>query len=94
MNCEGLLFVGLFFFLLNRDCVGRYVDAATAVGSNNGVKDHFGILVSRLNARLFIEALNDDANVFAEPCETLQQVRSNLQLKPIVTKSRKFVVFF
>jgi uridylate kinase len=88
------LFVGLFFFFSNRDFFGRYVEAATAVGSNNGVKDHFGILVSRLNARLFIEALNDDANVFAEPCETLQQVRSNLQLKPIVTKSRKICCLF
>lgn len=62
----------------------RYVEAASAVGANNGMKDHFGILVSRLNARLFIEALNDDATVFSEPCETLQQVRANLQLKPIV----------
>lgn len=35
----------------------HYVDAAAAVGASNGVKDHFGILVSRLNARLFIEAL-------------------------------------
>ena len=62
----------------------QYVQAATAVGANNGVKDHFGILVSRLNARLFIEALADESNVFCEPCETLQQVRSASQLKPIV----------
>lgn len=62
----------------------QYVTAAASVGANNGVKDHFGILVSRLNARLFIEALNDDTNVFSEPCETLQQVRAASQLKPIV----------
>lgn len=54
------------------------------MGANNGIKDHFGILVSRLNARLFIEALADDTNVCCEPCESLQQVRANLQLKPIV----------
>jgi uridylate kinase len=62
----------------------QYVEAAAAVGANNGVKDHLGILVSRLNARLFIEALNDEKTVYSEPCETLQQVRASLQLKPIV----------
>ena len=62
----------------------QYVEAASAVGANNGMKDHFGILVSRLNARLFIEALSDEEHVFCEPCENLQQVRTNLQLKHIV----------
>ena len=40
-------------------------------------------MVSRLNARLFIEALGDDITN-TEPAETLQQVRSSLQSKPIV----------
>eukprot|EP01091_Cochliopodium_minus_P000428 TRINITY_DN10406_c0_g1_i1.p1 TRINITY_DN10406_c0_g1~~TRINITY_DN10406_c0_g1_i1.p1 ORF type:complete len:238 (-),score=76.66 TRINITY_DN10406_c0_g1_i1:40-753(-) len=61
----------------------NYIQAATALGSSNGVKDYFGILVSRLNARLFIEALGDEIT-HTDPAESLQQVRSSLQTKPIV----------
>ena len=51
--------------------------------ASNGVKDFFGILVSRLNARLFIEALSDDL-VYSEPAESLQSVRTSLQTKNVV----------
>ena len=61
----------------------NYISAASALGASNGVKDHFGILVSRLNARLFIEALGDDLTL-SEPAETLQEVRTFLQQKPVV----------
>eukprot|EP01092_Planopodium_desertum_P009367 TRINITY_DN40149_c0_g1_i1.p1 TRINITY_DN40149_c0_g1~~TRINITY_DN40149_c0_g1_i1.p1 ORF type:complete len:242 (+),score=52.94 TRINITY_DN40149_c0_g1_i1:47-772(+) len=60
-----------------------YIDAAAALGASEGVKDHFGILVSRLNARLFIEAVGDEL-AYSEPPETLTAVRSSLQLKPLV----------
>ncbi len=62
-----------------------YITAAEALGANNGIKDYFGILVSRLNARLFIEALNDPELAHADPPESLQELRRSLQLKPIVT---------
>eukprot|EP01098_Paradermamoeba_levis_P004800 TRINITY_DN2053_c0_g1_i1.p1 TRINITY_DN2053_c0_g1~~TRINITY_DN2053_c0_g1_i1.p1 ORF type:complete len:263 (-),score=88.94 TRINITY_DN2053_c0_g1_i1:58-753(-) len=61
----------------------NYIGAATALGASNGVKDYLGILVSRLNARLFIEALDPEI-VFAEPADSLQQVRTTLQIKPVV----------
>jgi len=61
----------------------NYIQAASALGASNGVKDHFGILVSRLNARLFIEALGDNLAV-SQPAESLEQVRSFLQRKPVV----------
>jgi len=51
----------------------QYIAAAEALGASNGVKDQFGILVSRLNARLFIEALGDLA--WPEPPENLPQLR-------------------
>jgi len=61
----------------------HYVDAAGALGANNGVKDFMGILVSRLNARLFIEAVGTDY-AYSDPPESLQDVRKALQTKPIV----------
>lgn len=73
----------------------HYIEAANALGSSKGVMDHLGmnlttrysfsgILVSRLNARVFIEALRDEENVLAEPAENLQQVRSGIQHKKVV----------
>src|SRR5262245_26818717 len=46
----------------------NYIAAASTLGANNGVKDMLGILVSRLNARLFIEALPNSV-CYAEPPE-------------------------
>eukprot|EP01123_Difflugia_compressa_P004361 TRINITY_DN1575_c0_g1_i1.p1 TRINITY_DN1575_c0_g1~~TRINITY_DN1575_c0_g1_i1.p1 ORF type:complete len:239 (-),score=38.99 TRINITY_DN1575_c0_g1_i1:147-767(-) len=62
----------------------NYISAATQVNSSKGVLDHLGILVSRLNARVFIEALHNDELVYSEPPENLQQVRAAIQIKPIV----------
>ena len=61
----------------------QYIGAASKLGSNNGTMDYFGILVSRLNARLFIESLDDDICA-SEPATSLQDVRKSLQSKPIV----------
>eukprot|EP01097_Dermamoeba_algensis_P002058 TRINITY_DN1820_c0_g1_i1.p1 TRINITY_DN1820_c0_g1~~TRINITY_DN1820_c0_g1_i1.p1 ORF type:complete len:247 (-),score=65.09 TRINITY_DN1820_c0_g1_i1:89-787(-) len=61
----------------------NYIEAASHLGASNGVKDYLGMLVSRLNSRLFIEAL-DPQLVLAEPAETLQQVRTGLQTRPVV----------
>lgn len=60
-----------------------YISAAEQLGANNGMKDQFGILVSRLNARLFIEALGTDV-AFADPPESLPALRSALQTSPVV----------
>lgn len=60
-----------------------YINAAEALGCNNGVKDHFGILVSRLNSRLFIEAIGSEY-AFSEPPESLSALRQALQTRPVV----------
>jgi len=60
----------------------QYIGAAQALGASLGTCDFLGILVSRLNARLFIEALGDYA--WPEPAENLQQLRS------FVTSCRPF----
>eukprot|EP01126_Amoeba_proteus_P061650 TRINITY_DN829_c0_g1_i5.p1 TRINITY_DN829_c0_g1~~TRINITY_DN829_c0_g1_i5.p1 ORF type:complete len:132 (-),score=17.50 TRINITY_DN829_c0_g1_i5:26-421(-) len=62
----------------------HYIEAAGALGASKGVLDHLGILVSRINARVFIEALNDEVNVHTEPAETLQAVRHGIQTRGIV----------
>lgn len=42
-----------------------YINVAKALGANNSILDYIGIGVSRLNARLLISALGDDA--YPEP---------------------------
>jgi len=61
----------------------NYIDAATQLKATKGVMDQLGILVSRLNARVLIEAIGDDI-VSAEPAESLQDVRKSLNVKPVV----------
>lgn len=63
---------------------GLGIGGPREAGARRDTHTHSPLPVSRLNARLFIEALNDDARVCPEPCESLQQVRSMLALKPIV----------
>jgi len=62
----------------------NYINAATQLNTSKGVLDHLGILVSRVNARVFVEALGDEDLVFSEPAESLQEVRTALQHKPVV----------
>jgi len=62
----------------------NYISAATQLNASKGVLDHLGIEVSRLNARVFIEALGNEEIVYSEPALTLQEVRSALQIRPIV----------
>eukprot|EP01127_Copromyxa_protea_P012239 TRINITY_DN3170_c0_g1_i1.p1 TRINITY_DN3170_c0_g1~~TRINITY_DN3170_c0_g1_i1.p1 ORF type:complete len:240 (+),score=54.48 TRINITY_DN3170_c0_g1_i1:622-1341(+) len=62
----------------------HYIEAASSLNSSKGVMDHLGILVSRLNARVFIEALRDEDVVVSEPAETLQEVRVGIQNKSVV----------
>mmetsp|Transcript_26728 Transcript_26728/g.64981 ORF Transcript_26728/g.64981 Transcript_26728/m.64981 type:complete len:207 (+) Transcript_26728:337-957(+) len=62
----------------------QYITAAKALDATPGMCDYLGILVSRLNARVFIEALRDDSLVLSEPPESLQAVRAGLQLKKVV----------
>jgi len=61
----------------------HYIAAANELGANNGVKDYMGILVSRLNARLFIEAMGSEYS-YSDPPESLQELRKALQVKPVV----------
>ena len=37
----------------------NYIGAAQALDASKGVMDYLGVLVSRLNARVFVEALRD-----------------------------------
>jgi len=60
----------------------QYINAAASLGASHGVCDYFGILVSRLNARLFIEALGDIA--YPDPPESLQQLCSFSQSGKVV----------
>jgi uridylate kinase len=55
----------------------NYIAAASALGSSAGLMDHLGILVSRLNARVFVEALREAnvTDVWPEPAESLQDLR-------------------
>jgi len=61
----------------------HYIAAAEALGANNGVKDYMGILVSRLNARLFIEAMGSEY-AYSDPPESLPELRKAMQIKPVV----------
>lgn len=61
-----------------------YIEAAASLGSNRCIIDVFGIMISRVNARLLIEAINDLNLVNSEPCETLQEIRTSLQLRKVV----------
>mmetsp|Transcript_30048 Transcript_30048/g.41516 ORF Transcript_30048/g.41516 Transcript_30048/m.41516 type:complete len:239 (+) Transcript_30048:67-783(+) len=63
-------------------CARQYIAVAEALGANNGVKDLFGILVSRLNARLFIEAYGDGC--YSNPIEHLNELRTALQTRNVV----------
>lgn len=60
----------------------QYIAAASALGANNGVKDTLGILVSRLNARLFIEAYGDGC--YQVPVESLEGLAIALQVRNVV----------
>ena len=51
----------------------NYIGAAGALGASKGLQDHLGVLVSRLNARVFVEALREcDVDAWPEPPESLQ----------------------
>lgn len=51
----------------------KYIEAARALGANEAQCDQIGIYVTRLNARLLIAALGDDA--FPEVPETVEEFR-------------------
>ena len=58
------------------DCVLPFVEGKI------GVKDTMGILVSRLNARLFVEAYGDGC--YRVPIERLDDLATSLQIRPVV----------
>eukprot|EP00009_Paramoeba_aestuarina_P007903 CAMPEP_0201520638 /NCGR_PEP_ID=MMETSP0161_2-20130828/12000_1 /ASSEMBLY_ACC=CAM_ASM_000251 /TAXON_ID=180227 /ORGANISM="Neoparamoeba aestuarina, Strain SoJaBio B1-5/56/2" /LENGTH=235 /DNA_ID=CAMNT_0047919087 /DNA_START=54 /DNA_END=761 /DNA_ORIENTATION=+ len=60
----------------------QYIKVAQELGANNGVKDTFGILVSQLNARLFIEAFGDGC--YQQPIFELKNISTALQVRPVV----------
>eukprot|EP01103_Thecamoeba_quadrilineata_P003575 TRINITY_DN13336_c0_g1_i1.p1 TRINITY_DN13336_c0_g1~~TRINITY_DN13336_c0_g1_i1.p1 ORF type:complete len:231 (+),score=40.09 TRINITY_DN13336_c0_g1_i1:61-753(+) len=60
----------------------QYIAAAAAFNASNGVKDYLGILVSRLNARVFIEALGDLA--YPNPPESFLELRAFLESGKVV----------
>jgi uridylate kinase len=62
----------------------NYISCANQLNASKGVADYLGIEVSRLNARVFIEAIGNDQLVVAEPAKSLQEVRSFLQIRPVV----------
>lgn len=62
----------------------NYIAAADALGASLGVKDMLGICVSRLNARLFVEALRNVERVDTEPAESLVAVRRSIQTHSVV----------
>ena len=63
----------------------NYIGAADALGANKGLQDHLGVLVSRLNARVFIEALAEaGVDAWPEVPESLQDVRASLAVKRVV----------
>lgn len=60
----------------------KYVDAARRLGANEAFCDHIGILVTRLNAKLLITSLGDDA--YPEVPESLEELRRIFQFGKIV----------
>lgn len=60
----------------------NYINAASKLDASKGVCDQMGILVSRLNARLMIEALGEDCCPY--PPENLEDVRNMISLYPYV----------
>lgn len=56
----------------------NYIEAARALGANEALCDQIGIYVTRLNARLLISALGDDA--FPEVPETIEELRKYLAI--------------
>lgn len=63
----------------------NYIDAAGALNASKGLQDHLGVLVSRLNARVFVEALREaDVDAWREPPESLQGVAVALSVKRVV----------
>mmetsp|Transcript_25992 Transcript_25992/g.72795 ORF Transcript_25992/g.72795 Transcript_25992/m.72795 type:complete len:235 (+) Transcript_25992:130-834(+) len=60
----------------------QYIAAADALGANAGTKDMMGILVSRLNARLFVQAYGDGC--YDVPIENLDDLRVALQVRNVV----------
>jgi uridylate kinase len=60
----------------------RYIESARALGASEAQCDQMGIYVTRLNARLLISALNDDA--FPEVPETVEELRKYFTMGKIV----------
>lgn len=60
----------------------RYIGAARALGANEAECDEIGIYATRLNARLLISALGEDA--FPEVPETIEELRRNFVMGKIV----------
>jgi len=58
-----------------------YISAADALNCNNGVKDNLGILISRVNAQLLIEAIGPEY-AYGTPPESLVEIRQALQTYP------------
>ena len=60
----------------------KYIDAARKLGASEAFCDHIGILVTRLNAKLLITSLGNDA--YPEVPESLEELRRVFQLGKIV----------
>jgi len=60
----------------------KYIESARALGASEAQCDQMGIYVTRLNARLLISALNDDA--FPEVPETVEELRKYFTIGKIV----------
>ncbi len=60
----------------------KYIETARALGANEALCDQIGIYVTRLNARLLISALKNDA--FPEVPETVEELRKYFAIGKIV----------
>jgi uridylate kinase len=60
----------------------KYIGAARKLGASEAICDQIGILVARLNARLLIISLDDDA--YPDVPENLEEVRHFFQLGKVV----------
>lgn len=60
----------------------RYIEAARKLGASESVCDQLGIYVSRLNARLLIEALEEEA--YPEVPENVEELRRFFTLGKVV----------
>lgn len=60
----------------------KYIESARSLGASEAQCDQMGIYVTRLNARLLISALNDDA--FPEVPETVEELRKYFAMGKIV----------